>query len=223
MANSKKKCKHCKEFFPADDMFKAPGGTFCTWEHAGSWAFDKVAEKIAKQKVKDDAWRKSMPKSVKELNQRDLKWQEDRTQTAFNKMRVQQELIWFYTRNIEPYCISCLKTKMDFCCGHNESRGSNSHLQFDEINTYLQCNKYCNCSLSANKTGTPTTIGYYEGLKHRFGDDEGESIREYCANAPTEAKRTPEEFEILRKGFNEEFRVLKPIAERAKFLFEQSQ
>jgi hypothetical protein len=112
---------------------------------------------------------------------------------------------------------------MDFCCGHNESRGSNSHLQFDESNTFLQCNKYCNCSLSANKTGTTTTVGYYEGLKLRFGSGKGQSIIDYCNEAPTEAKRTAEEFEILRKGFNEEFRALKPIANRAKFLFEQTQ
>lgn len=224
MANSRKRCKFCREYFPAADMHVVPAGTFCTREHAEESVItrlnEKIAKKKAKEKAKNDEWKATLPKNKKELDRRSLTWQEDKTQTAFNKMRVQQELLWFYDRNIEPYCISCQKTKMDFCCGHNQTRGSNSFLQFDERNTFLQCNKACNSSLSGNIYGNGHSIGYLEGLKLRFGEDEGQAIIDYCKNSPTVEKRTVEEFEALRKSYNAEYRRLAEKVDRAKFLFE---
>ena len=218
-----RRCKcGCKAELPSaarcEDIIEKKG--YASIECLAAHAKAKREVKEAKLVAENKAWSKSLPKNTRELNKRDLKWQEDHTQTAFNKMRVQQELIWFYSRNIEPYCISCLKTKMDFCCGHNRSRGSNSFLQFDESNTMLQCNQYCNSSLSANIDGTSTTIGYLAGLRHRFGEEEGQSIIDYCKTSPTVAKRTAGEFEELRKGYNQMFRKLKPLADTAKFLFE---
>lgn len=190
-------------------MFTAPVGTFCSRDHALRW----VQEAQKKQREKDEQWRKSLPKSKREMNRRDLKWQEDRTQAAFNQMRVLQEKIWFAERGIEPYCISCQKTNMDWCCGHYTSRGASKRLQFDELNTYLQCNKACNESLSANKEGTRTSIGYTEGLKARFGESKGQKIIDYCTSNYKPIKRTAEEYESMRKRFNAEIRRLKPILE----------
>lgn len=214
-------CKECFEEIPKERESKTVWHKkkFCSLDCMASWGMRKALEKKEKDKAKNEAWRKSLPKNKRELDRNDLKWQEDRTQTSFNKMRVQQELLWFYDRGIEPYCISCLKTKMDFCCGHNKTRGSNSFLQFDELNTFLQCNKYCNMSLSGNITGTSTTIGYIAGLKHRFGDDEAYKIIRYCEDSPTSIKRTKEEYEALRKACNAEYRRLAPLVEQAKMAY----
>ena len=218
-----RRCKcGCKAELPSaakcEDIIEKKG--YASIECLAAHAKAKREAKEAKLAADNKAWSESLPKNTLELNKRDLKWQEDHTQTAFNKMRVQQELIWFYSRNIEPYCISCQKTKMDFCCGHNKTRGSNSFLQFDESNTMLQCNRACNESLSGNINGNYHSIGYLEGLRLRFGEVDGQSIIDYCDTSPTVCKRTVEDFESLRKGYNQMFRKLKPLADTAKFLFE---
>lgn len=209
MANSKKRCKHCRSYFPAESMFIAPIGTFCSHDHAIKWT--KEAQK--KQREKDQQWRESLPKNTRELNRRDRKKQEDKTQAAFNQMRVLQEKIWFAERGIEPYCISCLKTNMDWCCGHYTSRGASKRLQFDELNTYLQCNANCNSAKSANKEGTRNEIGYTAGIIHRFGESKGQKIIDYCTSNYAPVERTWQEYEAMRKQFNAEIRRLRPILE----------
>lgn len=206
MANSKKKCKHCKEYFHASDMHIIPAGTFCTREHGEEFVIARLNEKItkkkAKEKAKNDEWKASLPKNTRELNRKDIRWQEPKTQRSFNRMRVLQEMAWFAERGIEPYCISCGKEKMDFCCGHLQTRGSNSRLQFDERNTFLQCNKYCNSSLSGNIHGNSRTRGYHKGLLKRFGKIEGQAIIDYCETNNAPVKRKWWELEDLRKEFN---------------------
>jgi hypothetical protein len=220
-----RKCKQCKqvELPPAakcESILEKKG--YCSVEClAGHTKVKRIAAQ-EKERIRNEEWRRTLPKNTRELNRRDLSWQEEKTQAAFNAMRVQQELLWFYDRGIEPYCISCQKTKMDFCCGHNKTRGSNSYLQFDEKNTFLQCNKNCNSSLSGNINGTPTSTGYLEGLKLRFGAVEGQSIIDYCDESPSVCKRTAEEFEVMRTMFYAKTRELKPLVERSKFIFEQS-
>ena len=57
MANSKKRCKHCREYYSAESMIRVPAGTFCTVAHASQWARDKVLAKMhrnAKVKTKAD-------------------------------------------------------------------------------------------------------------------------------------------------------------------------
>ena len=210
------KCKFIEDFIERLHKMKGYASLECSTAHAKAKREAKEAKLVADNK----AWSESLPKNTRELNKRDLKWQEDLTQRAFNKMRVQQELIWFYEKGIEPYCIACQKTKMDFCCGHNKTRGSNSFLQFDERNTFLECNKHCNMELSGNINGNSHSIGYLAGLRHRFGEADGQSIIDYCDTSPTVCKRTAGEFEELRKGYNQMFRKLKPLADTAKFLFE---
>ena len=220
-----RRCRQCKagELPPVakcESIIEKKG--YCSVDCLDEHIISKRIAKEEKERIKNEEWKLALPKNTRELNRRDLSWQEGKTQAAFNAMRVQQELKWFYDRNIEPYCISCQKTKMDFCCGHNKTRGSNSFLQFDEKNTFLQCNKNCNCSLSGNINGTPTSTGYLEGLKLRFGEEEGQAIIDYCDESPTVCKRTVEEFEALRTMFYAKTRELKPLVERSKFIFEQS-
>ena len=195
MANSKRKCRHCGEYQRADEMVIVPLGAFCSAAHASAYG---LKHKAKGAEIKRKTAKKESSKALREFKRKDLKWQEGHTQTSFNRMRVQQEFLWFYSRGVEPYCISCQKTKMDWCCGHNKTRGSNSFLQFDERNTFLQCNRSCNESLSGNINGTPTSIGYLAGLMGRFGI-EGQEIIDYCDNSPTVKKRTADEFEELRK------------------------
>lgn len=125
-------------------------------------------------------------------------------------MRVLQEKLWFKARGLEPECISCSKQNMDWCCGHFKTRGSQRELAYDEKNTYLQCNRYCNKGLSGNINGNKTTRGYIQGLIDRFGQEQANEIIEYC-----EQKRVKkwhwQELEEMRKRFNAEIRRLEKL------------
>jgi len=56
MANSKRKCKYCGEYVPADSGIKVPAGFFCSMLHASEWARGKAkADKEKKAKAKHKA------------------------------------------------------------------------------------------------------------------------------------------------------------------------
>jgi hypothetical protein len=182
-----KKCRHCKELFaPFNSMAKAcsPG---CALELVRS-----------EKKVKES---KVCKKAVLDLNRRDLKWQHKLTQKAFNKVRVLQELEWFKREGCDPYCISCGKINMDWCCGHFKTVGAQGVLRYDVQNTFLQCNKYCNMSLSGNIDGNSSTMGYKKGLYHRFGPNASKII-EYCETTNHVKKWEWQELESLREHLN---------------------
>lgn len=154
--------------------------------------------------------RKEAKAAVLDMNKKTLSWQHKQTQKAFNKMRVLQEKLWFKERNSEPECISCGKTNMDWCCGHFKTRGSQPELRYDEKNTYLQCNKYCNMALSGNISGNKNTRGYVAGLRWRFGNKKAQEILSYCEKNHVK-KWTCEELEEMRKGFNVKIRQLEKL------------
>jgi hypothetical protein len=140
------------------------------------------------------------------LNRTDLKWQHKLTQKSFNKLRVLQEFKWFEDRGLEPECISCGKKNMDWCCGHLKTVGSAGRLRYDEKNTYLQCNRYCNMGLSGNINGNTTTRGYLNGLDDRFEPKGASVIKEYCEQNTHAKKWEWRELESMRESFNESIR-----------------
>ena len=182
-------------------------------ECATEYAMEKSRKSRERQQAKALKERKETEKvnrkAVRELNKKTIKWQKEQTQPAFNRMRVAQEMFWFRSRGIEPYCISCGRENMDWCCGHLKTRGAFPELAYDEKNTFLQCNYHCNESLSGNVYGDKNSIGYLEGLKKRFGEVEGQAIIDYC-ESPHERKRlTWEDYEEMRAEFNRRCREIK--------------
>ena len=189
-----KKCKQChKPFYPSKPM-----QTVCDFHCAAQ----KAREDRLKKQDKKEADRKRLArKKSLELKRGDLNWQHDRTQIAFNKMRKLEEFLWFKERGMEPECISCGKTNMDWCCGHFKTRGSQKELAYDRSNTFLQCNFYCNRNLAGNINGNKTTRGYIQGLKDRFGNERASKIITYC-EVKRVKKWTCDELEGMRKEFN---------------------
>jgi hypothetical protein len=110
-------------------------------------------------------------------------------------MRVLEEKLWFKERGQEPYCISCGKTNMDWCCGHYKTVGGNGLLRYDTANTYLQCNRYCNMGKSGN------IMEYMEGILARFGTKEGSAIIDYCDTTHQPANWAWQDIEQMRLGF----------------------
>ncbi len=145
-----------------------------------------------------------------EFNKKDLSWQHKQCQTVFNKLRRLQEFKWFYDRGLEPTCISCGKPKGNdtWCNGHFKTRGAQSGLRYDPMNSYLQHNYHCNQNLSGDIYGTKTTHGYIQGLKNRFGEEEAQKIIDYCETNTKIVKWTWEQLEQMRKEWNKEIRQL---------------
>ena len=137
----------------------------------------------------------------------DLQKQLQLTQVVFNKLRRLQEIKWFKIRGFKAECISCGKTSVDWCCGHFKTVGSQGALRFDEKNTYLQCNRYCNKGLSGNINGNKNTRGYIQGLHDRFGDNEAREIIKYCEQDRVKRWTCGELIE-MRKDFNKQIREI---------------
>jgi hypothetical protein len=172
MANSKKRCKHCKEYIAADSGVKRPIGFFCDDEHVMSFIHDKQAKqrkKAAKSKVKADK---------KDLRERKLaikpksKWLSE-AQANFNK--------YIRIRDLSDDCISCGLTN-EFIenrdrwmsrgiwdAGHWKSRGAKGQLRFILFNVNKQCKK-CNASSNdfSHKEAT-TSAGYKVNLIKKIG------------------------------------------------------
>lgn len=192
-----KNCKACGgEYKPRASTQQA-----CSTVCAIAWSRAKEAKKLDREQNKAHRLAKKIFKAS------DIQLQLNLTQKAFNKMRKLEEIDWFRTRGLEPECISCGKTNMDWCCGHFKTVGSQGALRFDRINTYLQCNRYCNMGKSGNINGCKNTRGYLKGLSERFGEGLASVIVQHC-EVDTVKKWTCEELIKIRKEFNSEIKRL---------------
>lgn len=201
MANKKRRCRNCKAYSPVDDGLVVNGGYYCNYDCATEYAI-KNQHKGKRIKQREQK---------KEFILNDISHQHKLTQTVFNKMRVLEELEWFKSKNLEAECISCGGKNKDWCCGHYKSRGAQGNLRYDDKNTFLQCNRYCNMALSGNISGNKNTRGYTQGLIDRFGKDKGEEIIKYCEVNTEPRKFTGEELMKMRKEFNSKIKSLQQL------------
>ena len=170
---------------------------FCSLECMSSHGADTVRRD---RKKEEERLEKKSRQERRDFNYNDLRWQHKTCKVAFNKSRVMEELAWFRERGLEPECISCGKKNMDWCCGHYKTVGSAGSLRYDRKNTYLQCNKYCNMSLSGNISGNKNTRGYLQGLKDRFGHDKAKEIIDYCKTEQHKVKKwTCDEVDAIKR------------------------
>lgn len=199
-----KECKVCKkEFAPTYNSTQKVCSPSCAIKLVEITKQDK-AKKARNSDIK------RVKKKLNDLDRRSLKWQHKHAQKAFNRMRVLQEMLRFKSIGKEPECVSCGKSNMDFCCGHFKTRGAHMELAYDELNTHLQCNRYCNKGLSGNINGNKTTRGYIQGLIDWYGEDKATEIINHCESQPNK-KWNWQELEEMRKRFNVEIRRLEKI------------
>lgn len=211
--NSKKRCAHCKKYFPFDSGIQRGTQFFCTKEHLIEYA-SKNVKSLAVKGVKAKA--SAAKKAKADHYRQDVRWQHSKTQSVFNKMRVLEELLWFRIRGMEPTCISCGKPLGgdQWCCGHFKTVGAQGRLRYNRINTYLQHNHHCNKHLSGDIAGTKNTHGYLAGLKIRFGYEQGQQIIDHCEENQSPYKWTWQEVEQIRKDCNKRIRELQKELEQ---------
>lgn len=137
MAVAKKRCKHCKKYFPSEQMIKSPAGMFCTREHQIEFALDKNNQKRAKAKIKNEE-KKKHAKRKREFYENDLKTRRKAAKQACHA--------YIRERDKGNPCICCgrpLGEKFD--AGHYLESGNNPRIRYDERNIHAQsvyCNQY---------------------------------------------------------------------------------
>ena len=154
MANSKRKCKHCKKFVIAEKGAALPVGFFCSIEHAVKWACAR--DEADREKIKRKIHRE------RRIANRGRSWYLEEAQTWFNRyIRIRDAL--------EP-CISCERYhRGQWHAGHFRSVGAASQLRFNEMNVHKQC-VVCNRWRSGN-------IGEYRpNLIKKIGLDQVEAL-----------------------------------------------
>lgn len=160
MANSKKKCRACKEYAPVESGIKVPLGFFCSMscvvEHGkkGATAVSEKRKREANAKLKE---------SLKTASQYRAE-----AQKAFNAY-----IRW---RDRDLPCISCDAAGLHeghggyWDAGHFISR-SVKGLAFNTHNVHKQCHK-CNRFLGSN------AAFYREGLIEKIGIDKVEALED---------------------------------------------
>jgi hypothetical protein len=159
MANSKKRCRHCKEYSNVAEGIKVPLGFMCSMDCVVEHGKKGARESSGKRK------KETLTKLRAELKTAS-QWRTE-AQTAFNA--------YVRYRDRDLPCISCdasgdhdgLGGYWD--AGHYRSRGAAKHLSFHQHNCHKQCHK-CNRYLSGN------VVEYRIRLIKRIGLDKVEAL-----------------------------------------------
>lgn len=211
-----RKCtlKTCRSELPSkalSDVWQAKG--FCHIECMVEHGSIKGKQALERKRKADELGIKKRNQSFKrKVELKDTRGQEDKTQSAFNKVFKLEELWRCAQSGEQPVCISCSKPwtphkNYDFATGHYHSRGSRKDIAMNNKNCELQCNSYCNSALSANKNGEGKTHGYDAGLVMRYGEIETEK-RLNNLKPVRNFKWTGKDYETLRKWLNARARYL---------------
>jgi IS1 family transposase len=154
MTNSKKRCRHCKEYSTVAEGIKVPLGFFCGMDCVVQHG--KKGAKAVSEKRKKETLAK-LKESVKTASE----WRTE-AQSAFNA--------YVRYRDRNKYCISCDSIGTHegmggyWDAGHYRSRGAAKHMAFNLHNCHKQCHK-CNRYLSGN------VVEYRKRLIMRIGSE----------------------------------------------------
>ncbi len=180
MANSKRKCKQCGEYVPAEIGIKVPAGFFCSSDHDAKFAIKKAEAAREQLRQKANANKARKEKAARAKHRAD----KQRIKPLSKKKSEAQAAINAYVRIRDKNlpCISCGKPaaqveaeqgwKPGGCwdAGHYISRGARENLRFNLWNIHKQC-KSCNGG-EINKAHTATVTQRYESnLREKIGDE----------------------------------------------------
>lgn len=182
MSNSKRKCKHCREY--VTDWVKLPAGTFCSTEHAIEWA-NSAARKASKKEYKA---RTNELKRYMLANDRSH-WMK-KAQIAFNA--------YIRARDAGKPCISSGRPLVGkFDAGHYRSVGAHPELRFCELNCHGQ-------SVADNQHKSGNLVEYRINLISRIGLDAVEWLE-----GPHEPKKyTIDDLKEIEKEYREKLKKL---------------
>lgn len=205
MANSKKRCKYCKEYVPVESGIQVPGGFFCSFEHAAKFGNEKQANNKAKaQRVQHKKDKLSIKPKAKWLAE---------AQALVNK--------YIRVRDYWEPCISCGKSKQEieaeqgwktggaWDAGHFMTRGAKPQLRFILFNIHKQC-KSCNAGGGKFSAKAATVDANYRiNLIKKIGIKKVEWLENH--NGPDARKGDTEYLKRIKKIFSKRFRLHKKL------------
>lgn len=149
MANSKRRCKLCRVYHPAENCVTVPAGTFCSMEHAIEWSRQpKQQQQGTKERIRERKER---------LTDNDRSHWIKTAQSVFNA--------FVRARDQGLPCISCGRHHQgQYHAGHYRTTAAAPELRFDERNVHKQCAP-CNNHKSGNLTEYRINLVRKIGLK----------------------------------------------------------
>lgn len=199
MANSKRKCGGCGEYFRPDRTFPGPV----------AWCGEDCALIVSRKRlpaVKAKAARqeRAQTKEARERIKTRAKWLEE-AQAAFNS--------FCRERDKDLPCICCgqwpssddYKPGGYWDAGHWKSRGAFPELRFVEINCHKQL-KSCNAGSSKYaRKGRTVSAGYRENLIRKIGQESVDWL-----DGPHEAKHyTIEDLRRIKQEYKDKLKALR--------------
>lgn len=187
MANTKRKCAHCKEYFlVGGDGIKTPAGYFCSFDHAAAYAKEKTL------KTKQVEFRKETAKMKRNLNDSDLKVRKNAARKACHD--------YIKERDRGQGCICCGKPLGEvFHAGHNYTSSQHPFIRYHEDNIHGQrvdCNYF-----KGGDSGQ-----YRENLIAKIGLERVEWLDE---NKSKPIKRTAEDYKEIEAYYKDKLKKLK--------------
>lgn len=191
MANSKRKCGHCKSYFRPERGFPGPVA-WCSDACGTALAF----KRLPAQRKKQEADERREHRKAKERIKTRSEWLRE-AQAAFNG--------YIRERDKSLPCVSCggrshdrgLITGSRWDAGHYRSIGANPELRFNEDNCHRQCVR-CNRELSGN------AVNYRLALIKRIGQQRLGNLE-----GPHQAKRyTIDDLKEIKSHYKKKLKAL---------------
>jgi hypothetical protein len=190
MANSKKRCKFCGEYGPAEQGIKVPAGFFCSIDHARQWAYNKN-KRAAKARTRDDLDRIKSLSEICSETQRDV-----------------NAMIRAADQHLYGACIATGGPISD--AGHFHHAGAQyriSWLRFHHANIHGQ-------SAQSNRfSGGGDKLNYLSGLVARHGQTYYEELEDFkrCTDSGLYTAPTREELKGLAAWCRAMTRIYKKL------------
>lgn len=199
MANSRKKCKQCGEYFPASEMIKVPAGTFCTMGHAVEFANERRKTDAEKIKRKIDTSAASEEKKASKQRRERLK--ELQPLSYYHKIAQREFNAYIRYRDRDLPCISCGRFhRGQYHAGHFRTVGASPETRYNEDGNHKQCSA-CNLHLSGN------IVNYRPALIKKIGQERFDALMAY--HPPVNWTR--EMLEGIAKTYRQKLKELKRL------------
>jgi hypothetical protein len=169
MANSKRKCAHCKTYVEATTMIVKGPQAFCDDECFADNGL-KQLEKLRNQKKREEdeaakADRRRMKQRRAALNETDLKWQKKRTKDVLHLM--------IKLLDAKEPCIVCNEhhcgNSTEWDAGHCLTKAAHPELAFDPRNVFKQCSPTNTASNRPSHTEASIRHKFEQNIIARYG------------------------------------------------------
>ena len=166
MANTRKKCKHCQDWFEASIMVKNNKGTYCN----SDCMFNNIKHVIPKLIDKGDIIREKAVKVRHGIAKKRL-----RTRTQWYKLLQDEVNKYVRFRDINEPCCTCGTTSQSikYDAGHCFTRAARPDLRFNLTNIHKQCSVKC------NQHGSGMRLEYQSFITSKYGPNHFEWLESY--------------------------------------------